>query len=173
MRITGIAGLLAMLGAVGGCVRGGEPALEPLTRRILKQVEVVGAVGPHGNHVWRGIPFAPPPTGERRWRAPQPLEGWAGVREALRDGPPCPQLPPGADPTAALIGSEDCLYLNVFAPALAPEEVPIGSARLPVMVWIHGGGNHLGSAAPYDAGRLAQEHRLIVVAVQYRLGVLG
>jgi para-nitrobenzyl esterase len=172
MRITSIAGALALAGAVG-CVRGGEPTLDPLTRRTLQQVEVVGAVGRFGNHVWRGIPFALPPTGERRWRAPQPLEGWAGVREALRDGPPCPQLPPGAAPTTALIGNEDCLYLNVFAPAFAPGKVPVGSARLPVMVWIHGGGNHLGSAAPYDAGRLAQEQALIVVAVQYRLGVLG
>jgi para-nitrobenzyl esterase len=172
MRITRIAGAMALAAAIGACGRGADPALDPLTRRSLKQVEVVGAVGPLGNHVWRGIPFAHPPTGERRWRAPQPLEGWAGVREALRDGPACPQRPPGQS-SSPLIGSEDCLYLNVFAPPFAPGEVPIGSARLPVMVWIHGGGNSLGSAAPYDAGRLAQEHKLIVFAVQYRLGILG
>jgi para-nitrobenzyl esterase len=164
-----------LLGCIAAACARGEPELvaAPQTLRLLPQSEVLGSVGPHGNHVWRGIPFAQPPTGEWRWRAPRPLEGWGGTREALRDGPECAQLVPSTETPRELMGSEDCLYLNVFAPAFGPGELPGRSARLPVMVWIHGGGNSVGSAAPFDGGRLAQEHRLIVVAVQYRLGPLG
>jgi para-nitrobenzyl esterase len=145
---------------------------DPATRRVLKEREVTGAVGPFGNHVWRGIPFAQPPRGELRWRAPRPLDDWAGATEALRDGPHCAQgIARGG--SLETTGSEDCLYLNVFAPPFEVGEVPRGEARLPVMVWIHGGGNSVGSAVPFDGGRLAREHQLIVVAVQYRLGPFG
>jgi para-nitrobenzyl esterase len=136
---------------------------------VLPQGEVIGSVGRYGNHVWKGLPFAQPPVGELRWRAPLPAGGWEGVREALHDPPACPQRIASRPP----LGTEDCLYLNVFAPAFEPGDVPRGHERLPVMVWIHGGGNSVGSAALFEGGRLAQEHRLIVVAVQYRLGPLG
>jgi para-nitrobenzyl esterase len=70
-------------------------------------------------------------------------------------------------------GREDCLYLNIFAPRFVPDEVPTGDARLPVMVWIHGGGNSVGDSSLYDGSHLALRHDLIVVTVHYRLGVLG
>ncbi|GAG16719.1 unnamed protein product, partial [marine sediment metagenome] len=113
--------------------------------------------------------------------APRPPEPWEGVREALVSGPPCVQVNGilGVDPSAADLdegeaaGSEDCLGLNVFAPAFPPGEVPVAGERLPVMVWIHGGGNTVGSAAIYDGGTLAQKHRVIVVTTNYRLGALG
>ena len=148
------------------------------TRRALSVGDVVGAEGKFGNHEWRGIPFAAPAAGELRWRAPRAPEPWEGVREAVSNPPVCPQMaPPGgaADGAEAgtATGSEDCLYLNVFAPKFAPGEVPTGDERLPVMFWIHGGGNTIGDVAIYDGGALANEHGVIVVAVQYRLGPFG
>ena len=71
------------------------------------------------------------------------------------------------------MGSEDCLYLNVYAPQFAQTAVPAGEARLPVMVWIHGGGNTIGEAGFYDGGNLAVTHRVIVVTTNYRLGPFG
>ena len=72
------------------------------------------------------------------------------------------------------VGDEDCLYLNVFAPRFGPEKVPRGDGRLPVMVWIHGGGNTIGYAGPfYDGSLLAVRHDLVVVSLNYRLGPMG
>ena len=138
----------------------------------------MGLQGPYGSHAWKGIPYARPPLGELRWRAPRPAEPWEGVRAALAFGEACPQIasalggPGGAGPGEPL-GSEDCLTLNVFAPRLAPDRVPAGSDRLPVMVWIHGGGNSIGSADVYEGGRLAAGQDVVVVTVQYRLGPFG
>lgn len=150
----------------------------PETRRSLQDGDVVGFVGRDGVHVWRGIPFAEPPVGPLRWRAPRPPEPWEGVREALAFGPACPQIAipgggwdgaKGGEPT----GDEDCLTLNVYAPAFALDGVPRGRKRRPVLFWIHGGGNSVGDALLYDATRLVKSHELIVVTVQYRLGPLG
>jgi para-nitrobenzyl esterase len=147
------------------------------SKRSLPAGEVVGFVGPHGNHAWLGLPFAQPPVGELRWRAPKPAAPWTGTREALAFGPHCPQYPsmiggvPG-DP-ATLSGVEDCLYLNVYAPRFDPAQVPAGAARLPVMFWIYGGGNVIGLADNYEGGRLAQEENVVVVTVNYRIGPLG
>jgi para-nitrobenzyl esterase len=166
--------LLAVACGLGGETR--EPGLaDPLTRRSTALGEVVGSQESAGTHAWRGIPFAAPPVGALRWRAPQPAEPWTGVREALADPSACPQLPPlgSADNDDGSNGNEDCLYLNVFAPAFPPEAVPRGDARLPVMVWIHGGGNSIGDARVYDGGPLAAAGPVIVVAAQYRLGPLG
>ncbi|MDJ0785442.1 MAG: carboxylesterase family protein [Myxococcota bacterium] len=147
------------------------------TERALAQGRVTGFEHPDGGHVWLGIPFAEPPVGELRWRAPEPPAAWEGVREALRFGAPCAQIagPLGArDGTGSggATGSEDCLTLNVFAPALQPDAAS-DAAGLPVMVWIHGGGNSIGDATIYDGSMLAQRGQVIVVTVQYRLGVFG
>jgi para-nitrobenzyl esterase len=149
---------------------------DPATRRATAQGVVVGSQGSAGTHAWRGIPFARPPVGALRWRAPLPAEPWTGVFEALADAPGCAQPAPvlgGETNPDGSSGSEDCLYLNVFAPAFAPDAVPVGAARLPVMVWIHGGGNSIGDASLYDGGFLAAAHGVVVVAVQYRLGPFG
>ena len=157
---------------------GAPPArqADAATRRTTALGVVVGHAGSAGTHAWHGIPFARPPLGELRWRAPLAAEPWTGEREALADPSGCAQPPPpiGGEPHAdGSTGSEDCLYLNVFAPPFAPEGVPQGEARLPVMVWIHGGGNSIGDARIYDGGHLAAEQGVIVVAVQYRMGPFG
>jgi para-nitrobenzyl esterase len=144
---------------------------------VIQQGSVVGFASEEGAHVWRGIPFARPPLGDLRWRAPQPPEPWKGTLEALSLGATCVQFagPRTADgtPEGEPMGSEDCLYLNAYAPLFEPEAVPRGEKRLPVMLWIHGGGNSIGDARVYDAGRIALAHQLIVVTVHYRLGVFG
>jgi para-nitrobenzyl esterase len=117
-----------------------------------------------------GIPFAKAPVGARRFAAPEPTEPWAGVRDATAFGASAPQAPmqlplPGMD-----VGrmDEDCLHLNVYAPAG-------GAPRKPVLVWIHGGGFVIGSGSQsvYDGSRLARRGDVVVVTVNYRLGALG
>ncbi len=152
--------------------------LDPSSRRHLPQGEIVGSTGAYGSHVWRGIPYAQPPTGERRWRAPRPSFAWSGERLALDSGSYCPQLAApfgGVDEVApgTPAGDEDCLTLDVYAPRREPDQVPRGGSAFPVMVWLHGGGNTVGSGALYDGGRLAQSHDLVVVTINYRLGPLG
>ncbi len=180
MRATSL-GLVVLLAL--GCAGSGRspepapPAPDAATRRTLQAGEVVGFADRYESFAWRGIPFAAPPTGERRWRAPEPPEPWTGVREALASGAPCPQLAnplSGVDASpGTVIGNEDCLTLNVWTPRLAPHEVPAGDARLPVMVWIHGGGNTIGHGGYYHGGNLASTHRTVVVALNYRLGAFG
>jgi para-nitrobenzyl esterase len=121
-------------------------------------------------HRFLGIPYAAPPTGDLRWRAPQPARAWSGERDADRYGPACPQAPP-LDVRLPGFGvraiGDDCLTLNVFTPAL--------DGTRAVMVWIHGGAyTSGGSAQPvYDAARLASEGDVVVVTINYRLGALG
>lgn len=120
-------------------------------------------------NVFRGIPYARPPVGDLRWRPPLQMARWSGVREATQFGPVCFQ-PPSREGSIYYnthpAMSEDCLSLNIWAPANA--------RAAPVLVWIHGGSllGGAGSEAAYDGARLAQ-HGLIVVSINYRLGALG
>lgn len=121
--------------------------------------------------IYKGIPFAAPPTGDLRWKAPQPVIPWQGVLAADKFGPACPQAPfPNTSSMKNCVGetSEDCLYLNVWTPASSLLE------KRPVMVWIHGGGFAIGapSIENYDGKKLAQKG-VVVVSIAYRLGVLG
>jgi para-nitrobenzyl esterase len=151
---------------------------DPSSQRPLPGGQIVGFAHAAGGHAWLGLPFARPPVGELRWKAPRPPEPWTGTREALAFGPSCVQLAgpsggrDGAD-AGEPTGSEDCLHLNVFAPRFEPDAVPGPGERLPVMLWVHGGGNTIGDAALYDGGTLAANGNVVVVTVQYRLGVLG
>ena len=118
---------------------------------------------------WKGIPFAAPATGALRWRAPQPAAAWRSVRDARAYGPDCAQLPFPSD--AAPLGTtpaEDCFYANVWKPAAT------GARRLPVIVWIYGGGFVNGGASPptYAGANLARQG-VMVVSFNYRLGRLG
>ncbi len=117
---------------------------------------------------WYDIPFAKPPVGDLRWRAPEPLDAKSQLISRRAEPAICPQLAgsvSGVEGDAA-IGAEDCLYLDVTAPAS-------GTEPLPVMVWIHGGGNTTGHKNTYDFSRLVAEQKVIVVTINYRLGPLG
>ncbi|MEU4801544.1 carboxylesterase family protein [Actinosynnema sp. NPDC023587] len=117
-----------------------------------------------GHLSFRGIPYAAPPVGDRRWRPPAPVTPWSGVRDATGPGNPAPQSARSFAEVTSL--DEDCLTLDVTAPA-AP-----GTGR-PVVVWLHGGGGTNGTTAGRDARRLALAGDLVVVAPTFRLGVLG
>jgi len=122
-----------------------------------------------GVRAFKGIPYAAPPVGALRWRPPQPVVAWSGVRAANAFGPNSMQgiVFDDIDPTVAGV-SEDCLYLNVWTPALG------GAERLPVMVWIHGGGFAVGSGTEprYDGAKLAARG-VLVVTLNHRLNALG
>ena len=146
---------------------------EPGTLRHLVQGDVTGFTEPQGTQAWLGIAYADPP---QRWKAPHAAKPWQGVHEAVKYGPLCPQLngplAAASQETGDVAGSEDCLTLNVYAPAFTPEQA--ATERRPVMVWIHGGGNTIGTANVYGFARnLAIKHGVVVINVNYRLGVLG
>jgi carboxylesterase type B len=115
---------------------------------------------------FKGVPYAAPPVGTLRWRAPQPASTWEGTRDALQFGPDFPQVPNAR--FRAPRQDEDCLYLNIWTPAEDPQ------ARLPVMVWLHGGGFTGGSGSDMrcDGERLAGEGA-VVVTINYRSGLFG
>lgn len=118
----------------------------------------------NGVRAYLGIPYAAPPVGDLRWQSPQPPRAWAGTRDGTAFGSRCPQ-PKSA--ISAESTNEDCLFLNVHVPD------NIGTAKLPVMVWIHGGAFMLGAASDYDMNTLAQKGRVVVVSINYRLGAFG
>ncbi|QIA06413.1 carboxylesterase/lipase family protein [Draconibacterium halophilum] len=119
---------------------------------------------------FKGIPFAAPPVGEFRWRPPQPVKPWQGVRDAKEYGPNCAQGGWGTAPgTIAEGSSEDCLYLNLWTPAAFKR-----GDKMPVMVWLHGGGFTGGSGSgPENYGDQFTDKDVILVTINYRLGRLG
>ena len=131
-----------------------------------------------GVRIFKGIPYGASTTGRARFKAPQPAAKWAGVRQATAYGHAAPQgasmLPAPAQSTGvSLVGngatfSEDCLYLNVWTPAL-------DNAKRPVMVWLHGGGFSSGSGASalYDGAHLARDHDVVVLTINHRLNAFG
>jgi para-nitrobenzyl esterase len=144
---------------------------------------VEGTLQDNGIATFLGIPFAAPPIGNLRWREPQPIADWSGTRDATHPGSYCTQSPASLDayiaplaatyqtpyPVRSYPSSEDCLYLNVFSPWPQPQK-----HGYPVMVWFHGGSNRVGTGADesYNGSSLAS-HGVIVVTINYRLGVMG
>jgi para-nitrobenzyl esterase len=113
-----------------------------------------------GMRVFLGIPFAAPPVGPLRFSAPKPATAWNGVREATQAASMCPQAG-----TATQNTTEDCLYLNVWA--------PVGASKAPVYVFLYGGGFIQGNAAAYDGSLLASSGKIVVVTLNYRTGIFG
>ncbi|WP_210588803.1 carboxylesterase/lipase family protein [Streptomyces sp. GESEQ-35] len=137
-------------------------------------VTVAGAVRGRqedGLAVFRSIPYAQPPVGGARFAAPRPADRWDGVREAFAFGPPPPQEPMGPEPVPAvgLAAGDEWLTVNVWTPDADP------GARRPVMVWIYGGAYKFGSAddPAYDGSRLSRDGDLVVVTLNYRVGIEG
>ena len=144
------------------------------TRRETGSGPVIGARDADDTHAWLGIPFVAAPLGDLRWRAPRPVEPWADPRETTAFRDPCVQLSGPLDgvpdDSGPVVGSEDCLYLNIWAPR---SNSTANAETLPVMFWIHGGGNSIGTANTYPAHRLAGDGQVVVVTINYRLGFLG
>jgi len=147
-------------GAVASPASGGANPIVRIDDGLIRGASATGV------NSFLGLPYAAPPTGNLRWRPPQPASSWSGVRDATQFGASCPQaltgnpfLPPGTI-------SEDCLYLNVYTPTLRN-----GSDR-PVLVWIHGGGLVQDGGRNYDGTKLAAAGT-VVVTINYRLGALG
>jgi para-nitrobenzyl esterase len=142
---------VTVLGAHGAVVATADGPVEGLRRNGIEQ--------------FLGIPFAAPPVGPLRWMPPQEAAKWTQVRPAKSFGPPCAQvttLGPFAGPPNS---NEDCLYLNIFTPD--------AKAKLPVLVWIHGGGYFDGASNDYDGSKLAAQGKLVVVTINYRLNLFG
>lgn len=149
------------------------PDADPASLRYTTSGPIIGLAGEKSTFAWLGIPYASPPVGDWRWRAPQQPVPWSEVRPALAYGNVCPQfpsplsgLPLEGDDT--LLGDEDCLTLDIYVPRDASPDNP-----LPVMFWIHGGGNTVGSGRGYPGTGIAADRDVVVVSINYRLGILG
>ena len=168
-----LSALLLVVGCGGGAGEEETTAAAPELTVSVTGGSVQGALSDLDDAVraFRGIPYAAPPVGSLRWRPPQPVEPWDGVRDATEYAPACMQRQrpadyfygPGANET-----SEDCLYLNIWTAAES------ANANLPVMVWIHGGGlnNGTGAQVTYRGEALATRGA-VVVTTNYRLGPFG
>ena len=140
------------------------------TYRYTRHGDVVGFIDRHGARSWQGIPYAKPPINDLRWKSPRPPEHSYDLVETLYPGSPCPQFSRKNSENKnaglqALIGEEDCLFLNIWSPPNAVD--------LPVMLWIHGGGNTVGHGGNYSGAWLAANREVVVVTINYRLGVFG
>lgn len=149
-------------------VRSAPDYAEPV---VQTQAGALRGIEGRGLRAFLGVPYAAPPVGELRWRGPKPVEAWGGVRDARRIGADCTQaLGPKSilgGGGGVVVGSEDCLYLNIYGPAEEAE------TPRPVMVYLPGGAFTVGAGANYDPSRMAVEQDRLVVTVNYRLGALG
>ncbi|RCL85918.1 carboxylesterase family protein [Hyphomonas sp.] len=147
-----------------------ERSPQESTVRAVEQGDVIGTFGAEQSLAWYGVPFAQAPIGDLRWRAPRLAAPWKGRYEATRPDKRCTQYAPPYEPEHedwSFLGEEDCLYLNIWAPADQSKE------PLPVMVWIHGGAGVWGHAGQYEMGQFANRTNTIVVAINYRLAMMG
>ncbi|XP_069312579.1 liver carboxylesterase 1-like isoform X1 [Eulemur rufifrons] len=153
------------------------PVVDTVHGKVLgKYVRLEGFAQPVA--VFLGVPFAKPPLGSLRFAPPQPAEPWRSVKTTTSYPPMCSQDPVGGQLLSDLFtnrkenitlkSSEDCLYLNIYTPADLTKR-----SRLPVMVWIHGGGLMVGGASTYDGLPLSAHENVVVVTIQYRLGIWG
>jgi para-nitrobenzyl esterase len=153
-------------GSTGGGGAGGGGGSAPLTVKT-DHGDVTGVLD-GATRGFLGIPYAAPPIGALRWKAPVDHAPWTTSLDASKKGPECPQIAPVVN-TYAAESSEDCLTLNVWAPSKPKSD------KLPILVWVHGGGYVLGSGGDpaYDGHNLSEARGVIVVSINYRLGPLG
>ncbi|MFN3198490.1 MAG: carboxylesterase/lipase family protein [Bradymonadia bacterium] len=161
-------------GGAGGVVAPGDCPIDDIEAPGLVATTEGHLQGEASGDTWlyRAVPFAAPPVDDLRWRAPEPPACYGGIRVQADYAPACPQL----NAQGTMLGDEDCLYLNLWTPKAALE----GGRPRPIMFFIHGGGNAIGSATVgagnqilYDGQALAEAHDAVVVVIQYRLGALG
>ncbi len=152
-------GLSALLSSAAILLAGCLPTIDVVTSYGTLRGTTANSV-----NSFLGVPYAQPPLGALRWRAPQPMLPWSGTRDASSNGPACVQ---GGQPTGSFVTSEDCLTLNIWAPATPGPH--------PVMVWLHGGAFLLGAGnePEYDGSTLAREQDVVVIGVNYRLSFMG
>tara|TARA_B110000046_G_C13008678_1_gene405635 strand:+ start:44 stop:1951 length:1908 start_codon:yes stop_codon:yes gene_type:complete len=148
---------------------------DPATVRQTDSGEVIGFSDSNNTFSWLGIPYAQPPVGRLRWRAPQPIQPWSQQLPTLTTTTACAQpwsfLSAEIGELGDVVGSEDCLYLNVTAPRQLTASAQ--DTKLPVMLWIHGGANTVGSARFYRGHNIAADQQVVFVSINYRLGPLG
>jgi para-nitrobenzyl esterase len=167
-RLATLSAILPLLAVVpGGPATAAEPALATIASGRITG-EAAGEIS-----IFRGLPYAAPPVGPLRWRPPQPAASWGAVRPATAFGPSCPQQGPAGEVDITRYGgapeptSEDCLTLNVWAPAHPAKPAP-------VMVWFHGGSGRMGAGSlPYYDGASFARDGVVLITVNYRLGQLG
>ena len=166
--VSAVSVFVAMAGlTLGACL----PAVAASLTVSTEQGKIAGKLADQGSmQAFLGIPYAAPPVGQLRFQPPVTPASWTGVRDATKFGSRCEQWPIWKDYIFQDAGpSEDCLYLNVYTPAT----IKVGS-RLPVMFWIHGGGYTAGSGSePRYTNPALVHHGVIVVTINYRLGVFG
>lgn len=171
MRWFTFAAVLAALSATFAGAHAMQPPASPGTgNTILAKTRSGPVTGQRDGdlNIYKGIPFAEPPVGSLRWRAPQPVRPWKATLAATAFAPACMQTPNPSMNVPSQPVSEDCLYLNVWSPAAAAKE------KLPVIVWIHGGGFSFGSTAMslFDGAALARKG-VVFVSTAYRVGPFG
>ncbi|XP_058383685.1 liver carboxylesterase-like [Diceros bicornis minor] len=166
-----------LMGKLQGGLPYSPPVVDTVQGKVLgKYVSLEGFAQPMA--VFLGVPFAKPPLGPLRFAPPQPAEPWHFVKNTTSYPPMCSQDPVTGQALSELFTnrkeniplkfSEDCLYLNIYTPADLTKK-----SRLPVMVWIHGGGLRIGGASTYDGLPLSAHENVVVVTIQYRLGIWG
>lgn len=157
--------------SVAGLYHSEPREIDPASARQTQAGEVVGFSDNYDTYAWLGIPYAQPPVGELRWRAPRPHAGWQNTFQATKYGQSCLQFwgaLAGTEGAAGdIVGQEDCLSLNVWAPK------KVSTQKYPTMVWIHGGGNDSGTSKLYQAHHLAGSQDVVVVTINYRVGLMG
>jgi para-nitrobenzyl esterase len=156
-----------LLSSFFGLIVTAGAAMSATPLQVRTEQGTVEGIRVKGVREFLGIPYAAPPVGDLRWRPPIAANPWEGVRRATQFGPACAQITTLGAFAGPANNNEDCLTLNVFVPEIET------SSNLPVLVWIHGGGNMDGSSTDYDASRLAALGKIVVVTINYRLGLLG
>ena len=152
-----------------GALLAGAATAQAAPAPVMTQSGAVQGVEAAAVVSYKGIPYAAAPVGDLRWRPPGPAPHWQGVRAGDHFGAMCMQnVPPNVNWNTVPI-SEDCLFLNIWRPAAAPD-----SAKLPVMVWIHGGGFNLGASSwPQTEGSSLARHGVVLISLNYRMGKFG